>query len=80
MMSVITWIIIGLIAGWIAGVLMRGRGFGIVGNIAVGIIGAIIGGFVGKLVGIVATSFLGNIVVAIIGAVILLAIIGAIRK
>ena len=47
-MSIIYFLLIGLIAGWISGVIMQGKGFGIIGNIAVGIVGALIGGFIGS--------------------------------
>ena len=46
-MSILTWILVGLIAGWLAGTIMRGGGFGIIGDVVVGIVGALIGGFLG---------------------------------
>lgn len=45
-MGILTWIIVGLIAGWLAGAVMKGRGFGLVGDIAIGVVGALLGGFV----------------------------------
>ncbi len=80
-MGVISWIVVGLIAGWLAGVVMRGGGYGIVGNIVVGILGALLGGFLAASVfnlqdavnGINVTSIL----VAFLGAVILIAIVRA---
>ena len=78
-MGILSWIVVGLIAGWLAGTLMRGRGFGIVGDIIVGILGALIGGFVAQAVFHVADAVNGfnliSIVVAVIGAVILIAIV-----
>jgi uncharacterized membrane protein YeaQ/YmgE (transglycosylase-associated protein family) len=80
-MGVIIWIIIGAIAGWLAGQIMRGGGFGLLGNIVVGIVGSIIGGWVFSLLGLGdASNILGSIVTAVVGAVILLAIVGAIRR
>jgi uncharacterized membrane protein YeaQ/YmgE (transglycosylase-associated protein family) len=73
-------LIIGALAGWIAGRLMRGSGFGILGDIIVGIIGAFIGGWVFGLLGITAYSFIGRLIVAIIGAVILIWIVRAIKR
>ena len=72
--SVIAWILVGLIAGAIAGRITRGKGFGCLGDIVVGLIGALIGGFVVNLFirGSTTTHFLGTTVVAILGAVILL--------
>jgi uncharacterized membrane protein YeaQ/YmgE (transglycosylase-associated protein family) len=70
--ELISWLIIGTIAGWAAGQLARGRGFGIFGNIVVGIIGAAIGGFVFGLIGLSSTGFVGSLVTATVGALILL--------
>ena len=73
-------LIVGALAGWIAGRLMRGSGFGILGDIIVGIIGGVVGGWVFGLLGITAYSFIGRLIVAIIGAVILIWIVRAIRR
>jgi uncharacterized membrane protein YeaQ/YmgE (transglycosylase-associated protein family) len=76
--GVIAWLIVGAIAGWLAGQVMSGGGYGLLGDIVVGIIGAFIGGFVLSLFGIAGTAgFIGSIVVAFIGAVILVAILRA---
>lgn len=79
MLHIIAWLIVGLIAGWIAGKLVEGHGFGILGDMVVGIIGAFIGGFVGTaLFGWGVTGLnLGTIILSVIGAVILLTIIKA---
>ncbi len=77
--GLIAWLVVGLLAGWLAGQFMKGGGYGILGDIIVGIIGAFIGGFVfslllpGSSVGLI-----GSIVVAFIGAVILIAILRAV--
>jgi uncharacterized membrane protein YeaQ/YmgE (transglycosylase-associated protein family) len=74
--NVLAWIIVGLLAGAIAGRLVAGRGFGCLADIAVGIIGAFIGGFVISLfVGSGAFGFIGSILVAILGATIFLALL-----
>ena len=70
----IAWIIIGLLAGWIAGHLTRGRGFGCVINIVLGLIGAIIGGWIFTKLGIAAWGFWGSLAAAVVGAVVLVAI------
>jgi uncharacterized membrane protein YeaQ/YmgE (transglycosylase-associated protein family) len=70
--ELIGWLSIGVIAGWVAGHLARGRGFGILGNIVVGIIGAAIGGFVFGLIGLSGNGFVGSLVTAIVGALIIL--------
>jgi uncharacterized membrane protein YeaQ/YmgE (transglycosylase-associated protein family) len=73
-------VIIGIIAGWLAGLIMKGHGFGLVMNAVLGVIGSFVGSFAFDLVGLHATSFLGNIVKATVGAVIVLAIANFIRS
>lgn len=71
---------IGAIAGWLAGKLMRGGGFGLLGNIAIGIIGAAIGKLVFGLLGITASGMIGSIVTATAGAALLLFLVDLIKK
>jgi uncharacterized membrane protein YeaQ/YmgE (transglycosylase-associated protein family) len=71
-MYVIWFLIIGAIAGYVAGKLMRGHGFGLLGNLAVGIVGAILGGFVFGLLGLSAHGAIGSLVMSTVGAVVLL--------
>lgn len=76
--GIVAWLIVGLIAGWLAGVVMRGGGYGIVGDIIIGLVGAFIGGFIFSLLGVAGQAgFIGSIVVAFVGAVILIAILRA---
>ena len=76
--GIIWWIVVGLIAGWAAGKIMKGGGYGVVGDIVVGIVGAFVGGFVFSLItGGGTAGFWGSIAVAFIGAVILIAIVRA---
>ena len=79
-MGLIAWLIIGGLAGWIAGNIMRGGGFGILPNIGVGIVGAVIGGFLCRLLGLQAGGFIGWLVTATVGAVVLLWIISKVRQ
>lgn len=73
--SLVVWIILGLLAGWMAGFFTLGRGFGCLGNIALGLVGAIVGGWLFTLLGVGGTSgFLGSLIVATIGAATLLII------
>ena len=68
--GIIAWLIVGLIAGWLAGLVMKGGGYGILGDIVMGIIGALVGGFLfGLLMPGSSAGLLGSIVVAFIGAV-----------
>jgi uncharacterized membrane protein YeaQ/YmgE (transglycosylase-associated protein family) len=70
--GLIWWIIIGLIAGWAAGKIMKGGGYGPVMDIVLGIVGAIVGGWLLALIGIYAGGFIGRLVIAIFGAVFLI--------
>ena len=79
-MSVLFWLIIGALAGWIAGNLMRGGGFGLLGNIVVGIVGALVGGWVFGLLGIAAGGTLGSLVTAVVGACVLLFIVSLVKR
>ena len=82
--SILIWVILGAIAGWIAGQLMKGRGFGLVGNIVVGILGSFIGGWLGGELGISGTATGGisipSILTAVGGAIVLLFVVGLIKK
>ena len=75
-MSIIVWILLGLVAGWLAGQFMRGGGYGIVGDIVLGIIGAVVGGFLtSTLLGVDVTGFnVLSVVIAFIGAVVVIAL------
>ena len=80
-MGIIAWIIIGLVAGWLAGQIMNGSGYGLVGDLVLGLVGAIVGGWLFGLVapGAEPSGFLGSIVVATIGAIVLIFIARALR-
>lgn len=79
-MHLLMFLLIGLAAGWLASVLMKGRGMGPVVDLVVGVIGALIGGFVFGLLGLAATGLIGAVIRATLGAVILLALLKALRK
>ena len=77
-MSILVWLVVGLIAGWLAGVVMKGGGFGFLGDIVVGILGALIGGFLASVLlgGDYVTGLnLPTILVSFFGAVVLIAIL-----
>jgi uncharacterized membrane protein YeaQ/YmgE (transglycosylase-associated protein family) len=81
MNNLIWFLIIGAIAGWLAGLLMKGRGFGILGDIIVGIVGAVLGGWLFGALGISAGGGLaGSLIVAFIGAVVLLFLVRLIKR
>jgi uncharacterized membrane protein YeaQ/YmgE (transglycosylase-associated protein family) len=81
MNNFVWFILVGLIAGWLAGQLMKGGGFGVVGDIVVGIIGALLGGFLFSSLGVSAGGgLLGAIIVATIGAVLLIFILRLVKR
>ena len=80
-MIYLLWVIvIGILAGWIAGKIMRGSGFGLLGDLIVGVIGSLLGSFIFGLLGLGAYGLIGRLVVAIIGAIILLWLIRFIKR
>ena len=72
--SVITWIIVGLIAGWLAGTVSRGRGFGCLADIIIGMVGAILGGWIFLKLGILGGGFIYSVAAATVGAVLLVGV------
>jgi uncharacterized membrane protein YeaQ/YmgE (transglycosylase-associated protein family) len=76
--GIIAWIIVGLVAGWLAGVVMKGGGYGMVVDLIVGLAGALIGGFLFSFLVQGDVGFWGSIIVSFIGACILVAILRAI--
>lgn len=78
--TVLAWVIIGAIAGWLAGLIVKGYGFGLFGNIVIGILGAGVAGFLAPRLGLYTASTAGNIFAATIGALILLFLIGLVRR
>ena len=79
-MDVIIFLVIGALAGWLAGVIMKGGGFGLIGNIAVGVVGAFLGGWLLSKLGLSIGGDFGGFITAVIGAVILLFIVRLIKK
>jgi len=74
-MGFLYFLIIGAVAGWLAGQLTRGHGFGLLGDVVVGIIGAMVGGFLFGLIGLRSFSLIGSLVTATVGAVVLLYVV-----
>ena len=79
-MEIVWFLLIGLIAGWLASVIMGSGGYGILGDIIVGIIGALIGGYVFRLLGIATYGLLGTIITATVGAIVLIALLRVIKR
>ena len=80
MFELIGFLLIGLIAGWIATTFMRGSGMGLGGNLVVGVIGAFVGGFLFRLIGFVAVGLIGHLITATVGAIALLYVVRILKK
>jgi uncharacterized membrane protein YeaQ/YmgE (transglycosylase-associated protein family) len=78
--SILVWIIIGGIAGWLAGRLVKGYGFGFIGNVVIGILGAGVAGLLAPSLGVHTESVGGNIVASLLGALVLLLLVGMVRR
>ena len=79
--GIIAWLVIGAIAGWLAGKVVQGGGFGLIVDIIVGIVGAVIGGYLAGVLGIsIGSGLISSIIVAVIGAVILLFVLRLIKR
>jgi uncharacterized membrane protein YeaQ/YmgE (transglycosylase-associated protein family) len=79
-MHFLWFILIGIAAGWLAGKVMKGSGFGILGDLVVGVIGALLGGFLFGLLGLTATGLLGSLITATVGAIVLLALLRLVKR
>lgn len=80
-MNVLWFLLVGIVAGWLAGVLVKGGGFGLIGDLVVGIIGALIGGlFFSGLAGFAGSDLLGSILVGTLGAVLLLVVLRVLKR
>ena len=80
-MGILAWIVVGLIAGWLAGQLMKGGGYGMVADIILGLLGGVLGGWIFEKLGVSAGGgMMGSIIVAFIGAVILVGITRLLKR
>jgi uncharacterized membrane protein YeaQ/YmgE (transglycosylase-associated protein family) len=80
-MSLLWFLVVGLVAGWLAGMLVKGGGFGVIGDLVVGVIGAFLGGWLFSTLGASAGGgLLGSIIVATVGAVVLLFIVRLVKR
>jgi uncharacterized membrane protein YeaQ/YmgE (transglycosylase-associated protein family) len=79
-MEFLWFILIGIAAGWLAGQIMKGGGYGLVGDLIVGVIGALLGGWLFGLAGIAGGGLIGQLVVATIGAIVLILVLRLIKK
>ena len=79
-MPILIWIISGIVAGWLTGLIMRGHGFGLVGDLIIGLLGGLIGGYLARALGFAPSSWIGQVLVAVLGGIVLVAVIRALRK
>jgi len=79
-MAIVYALLIGLVAGWLAGQFTKGKGFGVVGNLIIGVIGSVLGGVLFSTLGLRSGSMLGQLVTATVGAIVLLALLNIALK
>lgn len=79
-MAILEWLVVGLVAGWLAGLVMKGSGYGVLADIVLGIVGGILGGWIFRIVGIWPGGLIGSIVVAFVGAVLFVWLTRVIKK
>jgi uncharacterized membrane protein YeaQ/YmgE (transglycosylase-associated protein family) len=78
--SILVFLAIGAVAGWLAGTIMKGGGFGLLGNMLVGVVGAVVGGFLFGLLGISTSGLIGSVITATVGAIALLFLVGLFKN
>jgi uncharacterized membrane protein YeaQ/YmgE (transglycosylase-associated protein family) len=78
--NLVMFLLIGLIAGWLSGMIMRGGGFGLVGDLVVGVIGAFLGGWIFSLLKVSVGGILGSLITSLIGAIVLLFLVRLIKR
>ena len=80
MNNIVMVIVVGILAGWLAGRIQKGKGFGLIGNLVIGILGSVFGSWLFWQLGFVTFGFIGNVVVAVVGALVILYVVGMIAK
>ena len=80
-MTYLIWVVLlGILAGWLAGVIVKGRGFGLLGDLVVGVLGSLLGNFIFGLVGLGAYGLFGRLIVSVVGAIVLVWLIRLIKR
>lgn len=79
-MNILIWIISGIIAGWLAGVIVKGRGFGLVGDLVIGLLGGVVGGWLAGVIGLQSSTLLSDILVAAVGGIVLVVVVRVLRR
>ena len=79
--GLLIFLLIGAVAGWLAGIILKGGGFGLIGNIIAGVVGSFVGGWLFKTLGIsIGTGLVSTIITAAIGAIVVMLLVGLIRR
>jgi uncharacterized membrane protein YeaQ/YmgE (transglycosylase-associated protein family) len=78
--NLIIFLAIGALAGWLAGLITKGGGYGLLGDIVIGVLGAVVGGYVFGVVGVAASGIIGSIITATVGAVILIFLVRVLKR
>ncbi len=79
--GLVIFLLIGAVAGWLAGVILKGGGFGLIGNIIAGVVGSFVGGWLFKTLGVsIGTGLVSTIITAAIGAIVVLLVVGLIKR
>ena len=79
-LDLVLFLVIGLVAGWLAGRIMKGRGFGLIGDLVIGVIGSFVGGWLFTQLGIATSGWAGSLVTALVGAVVLLYLLRLLKR
>ena len=80
-MTYLIWVVLlGILAGWLAGVIVKGRGFGLLGDLVVGVVGSLLGNFIFGLVGLGAYGLFGRLIISVVGAIVLVWLIRLIKR
>jgi uncharacterized membrane protein YeaQ/YmgE (transglycosylase-associated protein family) len=79
-MNILIWIVGGIVAGWLTGLVMAGRGYGILGDLIIGLLGGVVGGWLFGLLGLAPQNWIGQILVACGGGIVLVALIRLLRR
>ncbi|MEW8029479.1 MAG: GlsB/YeaQ/YmgE family stress response membrane protein [Candidatus Thiodiazotropha sp.] len=79
-MSVLAFLLVGMVAGWLAGLIMKGHGYGLLGNLLLGILGALIGGYLFEFFAVDTSGLIASLITATAGAILVLAIAGLVNK
>ncbi|EGW54764.1 GlsB/YeaQ/YmgE family stress response membrane protein [Candidatus Endoriftia persephonae] len=78
--GMVYFLIVGLLAGWLAGLILKGRGFGLIGNLLLGVVGAFLGGLMFQFLGLSSDGFIGSLITATVGAIVILVVAGRLKR